>query len=147
MSKVIVNNVLTSENDVNEATRDGYYTHRPDGRLQIQQNLLVAYQAAVAKLERLHSLAKLALEGGASVEDGSLDAAILNEPAKKPNWRSEFVALGGDPKAVNDRTPKLDNHRFRIFDTGEKQKGTRLAPTPDGSPVLPPVKAAAEASE
>jgi hypothetical protein len=145
MSKVIVNNVIEGVNDV-EAHRDGYYAHRPDGRLEIQQTLLVAYLAAVEKLERLHSFAKDALEKGAAVEAGAVEAGIFNEPAKKPNWRAEFVKLGGDPKAVNDATPKQDNHRFRVFNAGEKQKGTLLAPNADGAPVAPPVKAGAEAA-
>ena len=52
-----------------------------------------------------------------------------------------MTKLGGDPKAVNDATPKQDNHRFRIFPNGEKQDGKRVAPSADGSPVPPPVKA------
>lgn len=145
MSKVIVNNVIAGVNEA-EAERDGYYAKRPDGRLVIQQTLLVAYLAAVEKLERLHSFAKDALEKGAAVEVGAVEAGIFSEPSKKPNWRGEFVALGGDPKAVNDRTPKTDAHRFRVFVAGEKQKGTLLAPNPDGSPVAPIVKAGAEAA-
>lgn len=144
MAKVILNNVLTSIND-EEAFRDGYYAKRPDGRLEIQQTLLEAYAKAKAKLERLHSFAQDALEKGGTVAAGVLDAGIFNEPKKNPNWRAEFVALGGDPKAVNDKTPKYDNHRFRIFAAGEKQDGKRIAPTVDGSPVPPPVKAKAEA--
>lgn len=139
MAKAILNNVLTSIND-EEAFRDGYYAKRPDGRLEIQQTLLEAYAKAKAKLEKLHSFAQDALEKGGTVAAGALDAGIFNEPKKNPNWRQEFVKLGGNPKAVNDATPKQDNHRFRIYNSGEKQDGTRLAPTADGSPVPPPVK-------
>lgn len=139
MAQVILNNVNESVNDV-EAFRDGYYAKRPNGRLMVTQTLLVAYLAAKAKLEKLHSFAQDAMEKGGDVEQGLLDAGIFNEPKKSPNWRQEFITIGGDPKAVNDRTPKQDNHRFRIFDAGEKTKGDRLAPTPNGEPVAPPVK-------
>jgi hypothetical protein len=144
MSKVIVNNTLDTVNDV-EAHRDGYYARRPDGRLLITQEALRAHAAAVAKLEKLHSFIKDALEKGGDVETGDFDAGIFNEPSKKPNWRGEFVKLGGDPKAVNDTTPKTDAHRLRIFVAGEKQKGERLAPSADGAPVAPVVKAEAAA--
>lgn len=144
MAQVILNNVNESVNDA-EAKRDGYYAHRPDGRLEIQQTLLIAYLAAKAKLEKLHSFAQDALEKGGTIETGLLDAGIFNEPKKSPNWRQEFIAKGGDPKEVNDRTPKQDNHRFRIFTAGEKQDGTRLAPSADGSPIPPPVKAKKDA--
>ena len=140
MAQVILNNVNGTPNDA-EAFRDGYYAKRPDGRLEIQQTLLEAYIKAKAKLEKLHSFAQDALEKGGTVAAGILDAGIFNEPKKAPNWRAEFVKLGGDPKAVNDATPKNDNHRFRIFPNGEKQDGKRLVPTADGSPVPPPVKA------
>jgi hypothetical protein len=145
--KAIINNVIAGANDVDEALRDGYYTKRPDGRLEVQQTTLVAFLAAQAKLEKLASLIKTALEGGASVVAGDLSAGIFAEFAKKPNWRTEFVSLGGDPKAVNERTAKTESRRVRVYANADEPKGDRLAPTVDGSPVAPLVKAGVEAPE
>lgn len=145
--KAIINNVLTSGNEV--AADRGYYAKRPNGRLVISQKALRAAERLRARYELVTSFISDGLKKGADVEPGEFDAGIFNEPAKKPNWREEFVKLGGDPKKVNDETPKQDNHRIRVFKAGEKQKGTRLAPTANGEPVAPPVKAVkdAEAAE
>ena len=135
MPKAIMNNAIAGGNE-EEAIRDGWYLKKPDGKFRVTQNALAAYRAASEKLERLHALAKDALEKGGDVEPGQFDAGIFEEFEKRPNWRAEFVALGGDPKAVNERTPKKPARRFRVYDpASEKPDGDRIAPTPDGQPL------------
>lgn len=154
MAKMILNNVLTSGNET-EAFRDGYYAHRPDGRLEIQQTLLAAVEAAKDKAERLSSFASDGLRKGGSVEVGALDAGLFVE--RDYNYSREFLAafaekltaMGVDVEALKTSVKdsvgaKHSGQRFRIFDTGEKTKGERLAPTVDGSPVPAPEKKGAE---
>ena len=133
--KVILNNVIGAGSE-EAAIRDGYFVKKPGGRLEITQKALVAFEAAQIKLERLAGLIKTGLEVGASVEDGVVDAGIFEEGRKNPNWRNEFVALGGVAKDILDGTDKKFSRRIRVFDTGDKQNGTRLAPT-DGQPLAP----------
>lgn len=138
MSKMILNNVETSGNEA-DAIRDGYYLMRPD-RLVITQKALAAYEAAIEKAERLAGLLRDALLKGAAVEEGAMDTGLFVEAEKKPNWRTEFIGLGGDPKAVLDRTEKIDSApRLRTYVSGSKlPSGRQVAPTADGSEV--PVK-------
>lgn len=154
MSKMILNNVLTSGNET-EAFRDGYWAKRPDGRLEIQQTLLAAVETAKEKAEKLASFASDGLRKGASVEVGGLDAGLFIE--KDYNYSKEFLAafsekltaLGVDVEAIKTSVKdtvgaKYSGQRFRIFDNGEKQKGERVAPSADGSPVPAPEKKGAE---
>jgi len=136
--KAILNNVLAGGNEA-EALRDGWYVKRPNGRLVITQKALAAIKAAEAKLEKLASLVRSGLETGADVEAGDLDAGIFEEARKNPNWRAEFVALGGDPKKVLEVTDPKKSRRVRVFDPKDKKdkpKGARLAPT-KGEPLAP----------
>jgi hypothetical protein len=139
--KAILNNVLAGGNEV-EAVRDGWYVKRPDGRLVITQKALAAFRAAEEKLEKLASLVKSGLETGADVEAGEFDAGIFEESRKNPNWRGEFITLGGDPAKVLEATAPKASRRVRVFTPavkGEKPKGERLAPT-NGEPLAPAVE-------
>lgn len=133
MAKMILNNVLASGNEV-EAIRDGYYVRRPDGRLEITQKALRAYEAAAAKVERMAGLVRSGLEQGGAVEAGGLDAGIFVNERRLPAWRAEFVKLGGDAKAVLAATPARPYNQLRIGDLSEA-RGERIAPSADGSPV------------
>ena len=132
MAKAILNNVFVSGNE-EEAIRDGYYVRKPNGELQITQKALKAFAASVTKMEKLAGLVSDGLKNkSASVEEGDLDAGLYIETKKKVNWRAEFVVIGGDPKKVNADAPKVDSApRLRIHETGEKQKGRKLAPAAD----------------
>lgn len=141
MGKAIINHFLASGNEVEEAIRDGWYLKKPDGKLAITQKALAAYLAAQDKMEKLHSLIKLALEKDGAVLGGEFDAALFEEMRKSPNWREEFIRLGGDPKAVLDATPKKPYTMVRVFKAGEKQDGTRKTPeaiTPEPPPAPTP---------
>ena len=105
---------------------DGKLIRRLNGRLLITQRLLWQHQHAKARLERLHALVASALAKGASVEVKSLDAGLFTEMSRDPNWREEFVRLGGDPKAVLKRTPQEESRpRLRIWVVGGKRPGGR----------------------
>jgi hypothetical protein len=133
MAKMILNNALASGNEV-EAIRDGWYVKRPDGRLEITQKALKAYEAAAAKVEKLAGLVRSGLEQGGAVEAGGLDAGIFVNERRVPAWREEFVKLGGDAKAVLAATPARAYNQLRIGDLS-KVRGERIAPSADGSPV------------
>jgi hypothetical protein len=137
MSHAIIRNHETNGNE-KDAERDGYYIRKPGGRLLISQTLLSAFVEAQTKLEKTHSLIQSALEQGGDVEEGLLNAGIFEEFKKSPNWRAEFIALGGDPKAVNARTPKKASYKTRVYDRGDKPDGTRVAPTADGKAWVKP---------
>jgi len=150
MAKIILNNAIESVNDV-EAFRDGYWAKRPDGRLQINQTLLTAVERKTDELEKLSSFAKDGLSKGASVEAGVLDAGLFVE--KDYNYSKEITAafaekltaLGIDVEAIKTSVKdtvgaKFSGQRFRVFSADEKQKGERVAPTADGSPVPPTVR-------
>ena len=150
MAKMILNNAIVSGNEV-EAERDGWYAKRPDGRLEIQQTLLVAVEAAKAKAEKLAAFASDGLRKGASVAVGALDAGLFIEKnydyTREINaaFAEKLAALGVDVEAVKASVKetvgaKFSGQRFRIFGADEKQKGDRVAPTVDGSPVPAPVK-------
>lgn len=70
-----------------------------------------------------------ALYSGGDVEIGVLDSGVFIESATKPNWRAEFIALGGDPKTVLERTLKKEYYRTRVFLSVRPPKGKRVAPT------------------
>ncbi len=153
MAKAILNNVLVSGNE-DEAIRDGWYVKKPDGRIEIQQNALKAFEAAAEKMERLAGILRDGLLKGASVELGGLDAGLFKE--KDYNFSREYLAafaaklaaLGVDVDALKAEAKSVTGSKFsaprlRVFDVTDKDaapKGERLAPTPDGSPV--PVAAA-----
>lgn len=83
---------------------DGHLVRRVDGRLVLTQAILRQHLLAKARAVRLMALIDAALRRGATVQEGALDAALFEEMERSPNWRAEFVALGGDPKAVLERT-------------------------------------------
>ena len=152
MAKAILNNVLSSGNEV-EAVRDGWYVKKPEGQLQITQNTLRAFNAAQDKMEKLAGLVRDGLQKGASVEDGSLDAGLYVE--RDYNYASAFLAafeaklasLNVDVAAlkaeVKDKVgAKYSNPRLRVFDPAnkdEKPKGERQS-YPVAAPVLAPVE-------
>ena len=124
--RVILNNKLASENDEQDAIRDGWYFRKPDGKLRVTQAALTAYLAAQDKMERLASLLKSAfVEKGADVEEGAFDAAMFEELRKSPAWREAFVALGGNPDDVLAKTEQKPYTMLRVFPKDEKQKGKR----------------------
>lgn len=138
MSHVVIRNHEQNGNE-QEAFRDGYYARKPEGRLLITQACLAAFIAAQEKLERLHSFIQSALENGGDVEAGILKAGIFEEFKKNPNWRAEFIALGGDPKAVNAKTPKKASYKTRVYAGHDEPDGNPVAPTADGKPWVKPV--------
>jgi hypothetical protein len=95
----------------------------PGGRLVLTQAILRQHLAAKARTVRLMSLIDAALRRGARVQEGALDAAIFEESDRRPNWREEFVALGGDPKAVLDRTEPQSAKRPRVWHVEDKKPG------------------------
>lgn len=135
--KLIVNNVLTSGLELDELIRDGKLIKRPDGRFMLTQTALESYLLHAEQTTKRLALIKAALEMGADVENGTLDAGIFVEQSKDVNWRKEFVRVAGEDAAkdVNANAPKKDYPRLRVYAIGEKQKGTRVAPTPDGCPL------------
>jgi hypothetical protein len=139
--KLVINNALLSGMEFEELVRDGKLLKRPDGRLMITQNTMESYLQHAEQATKRLALIKAALEQGADVENGPLDAGIFVESAKDVNWRKEFVRVASEDaaKEVNATASKKDYPRLRIFAVGEKQKGSRVAPTPDGC-ALPEAK-------
>lgn len=137
MAHAIIRNHETNGNE-KDAKRDGYYITAPGGRLRLSQTLLAGYLEAQIKFEKLHSLIQSGLEQGADVEDGLLNAGIFEEFEKRPNWRQEFIKLGGDPKVVNANTPKKASYKTRVYDRGEEPKGNHVAPTKNGEKWIKP---------
>jgi hypothetical protein len=144
--KLIVNNALVSGLEFDEIVRDGKLIKRPDGRYMITQTALESYLRHAEEATKRLSLIKAALEQGADVENGVLDAGIFVEQAKDVNWHKEFMRVAGEDAAkdINANAGKKAYPRLRVYAIGEKQKGTRVAPTPDGC-ALPDKKDAAEA--
>lgn len=145
--KLIVNNALVSGLEFDEIVRDGKLIKRPDGRYMITQTALESYLRHAEEATKRLALIKAALEQGADIENGILDAGIFVESSKDINWRKEFIRVAGEDAAkdVNANAGKKDYPRLRVFAIGEKQKGTRVAPTPDGCP-LPSKEDTAEAA-
>jgi hypothetical protein len=135
MTLCIVNHVLEGGQEVRSAW-DGKRVRRQDGRLVIMQRILREYRRSAGRTERLHSMIEKALDGGASVEKGLLDAGIYLEMRKSPKWRDEFVAIGGDPEAVLERTEQAPAYCVRVFLPGKKPRGDRVAPTPKGGKLV-----------
>lgn len=135
--RLVVNNALLSGMEFEEVVRDGKLVKRPDGRYMVTQKALESYLQHAEQATRRLALIKAALEQGADVENGVLDAGIFVESSKDINWRKEFVRVAGDAAAqeVNATASKKDYPRLRVFTVSEKQKGTRIAPTPDGCPL------------
>ncbi len=153
MAKAILNNVLTSGNE-DEAVRDGYYVRKPDGRVQITQKALVAFNAAQDKMERLAGLLRDGLQNkSASVEVGGLDAGLFVEP--NYNYDREYlkafaakleeldVDVDALKKSVKDEAgKKKSNPRLRVWDTvnDKTPKGERTAPVDEAIKPVAPVR-------
>ena len=146
--KLVINNALVSGLEFEEVVRDGKLVKRPDGRYMITQKALESYLQHAEQATKRLALIKAALEQGADVENGVLDAGIFVEQSKDVNWRKEFVRVAGEDAAkdVNANASKKDYPRLRVYAMGEKQKGTRVAPTPDGCP-MPEAKPKDDAAE
>ena len=101
----------------------------------ITQRALKIYVELQKRLDLISKELDYALYCGADVEMGILDAGVFVESARKPNWRTEFVDLGGDPKTILDKTPWKEYCRTRVFLSIKPPKGRRVAPTPLGEPL------------
>ncbi len=135
MPKHVLRNTDVTEFDVAELERTGLV--RPGGRLTLTQAALEAFEAATQEADRLAAMIRRMLLDGCDVEAGDLDAGLFVEQERKPNWRSEFVKVGGDPATVLAATPKTPTApRLRVFEDGDLPKGERVAPTADGVPVV-----------
>lgn len=136
--RLVANGKLESGLEIEDLVRDGKFIKRPDGRFVITQDALASYLLHAEQATKRLSLIDFALKQGADVESGPLDAGIFNEPAKKVNWRQEFVKVKSeeDAKNITAEATKQDNFRVRVFALGDKKatKGIRVAPTPDGLP-------------
>jgi len=128
MAKAILNNVIQAGHE-EEAVRDGWYVRHPD-RLVVTQKALAAFLRHRDQMERLASIIRDALNKGGDVEAGSLVGGLWEESSKAPNWRQEFIGLGGDAQGVLDRTQQKESVRLRVYDPAaeEKPRGHQVAP-------------------
>lgn len=134
MPRHVLRNTDVTGFDIAELERTGLV--RPGGRLTLTQAALEAFQAATQEADRLAAMIRRMLLDGCAVEAGDLDAGLFVEQERKPNWRTEFVKLGGDPATVLAATPKTPTApRLRVFEDNDLPKGERVAPTEDGTPV------------
>lgn len=135
--RLVINNALLSGMEFDEVVRDGKLVKRPDGRYMITQKAMESYLQHAEQATKRLALIKAALEQGADVENGVLDAGIFVESSKDVNWRKEFIRVAGEDAAkdVTANASKKDYPRLRVFAVCEKQRGTRIAPTPDGCPL------------
>lgn len=141
--KTVLNNVLPSGNE-EEAHRDGYYMRRPNGRLVLTQKALAAFLRHKEQMERLASLVRDALEKGGAVEPGPVDAGLFEEKAKTPNWRGEFIKMGGNPEDVLAATEQKASVRVRVWgEEDEKPRGVRTAPATEAVAESPVERSAA----
>ena len=127
MAKVILNNILSGGNE-EQAIRDGWYVKRPDGHLMLTQHALAAFASAQEKVERLASIIRDGLEKGGVIEPGSYDAGLYEELRKTPNWRQAFLDIGGKADEVLAHTEQKASVLLRIYPSGDKQRGRKVAP-------------------
>jgi len=100
---------------------DGHLVRREGGKLLLTQAVLRQHLMAKARAARLMTLIEAALKRGAKIQEGALDAALFEESERRPNWREEFIALGGDPEKVLAKTEAKISKRPRVWHVEDRR--------------------------